>query len=120
MLAFTRSQPPPPLDDHAELIVADSDDELVPFGATVELPATPLATDLSTTTDTSSEALRLAGLWVGDAAPWFGWRRALWFVTGIDLGPSLRERRLRLLLCELLDAAHADQPTSTDEAEGSC
>ena len=119
MLAFTRSQPQPPLDAHTELIVADSDDELVPFGATVEPPATPLPTTPSTTTDTSREELRLLGLWVGDRAPWFGWQRVLWFVTGIDLGPSLRERRLRLLLWELLDAAPADQPTSTDEAERS-
>lgn len=120
MLAFTRSQPSPPLDAHNELIVADSDDELVPFGATAERPATPLPTTSPPTTDTTREELHLLRQWARDTAPWFGWRRVLWFVTGIDLGPSLRERRLRLLLCELLDAAHADQPTSTDEAEGSC
>ena len=120
MLAFTRSQPQPPLDAHAELIVADSDDELVPFGATVELPATPLPTTPSTTTDTSREDRRLLRQWMSDTGPWFGWRRVLWFVTGIDLGPSPHERRLRLVLCELLDADQSDQPTSTDEAEGSC
>lgn len=125
MLAFTRK--PIPDDARAELLLDDADDALVPLSspALTDAPAAAVGRGrvvaLSASLDlTSLPAPALAELvaWLCCPEPSFGWRRALFVVSGINLGPCASERRLRLLLCDLYRAFH---PSTRDHSkERSC
>jgi len=60
----------------------------------------------------SATHLQAALDWIGDPRPAWGWRRAVWFATGINLGPSRRERRLRRAFVLLYQISYDHKETT--------
>lgn len=99
------------------LLLNDADDALVPLRAPTppESAATPVpvecsqpASELRLTHPACADArtLQKAIDWVCSPEPALGARCALLYLTGINLGPSRRERRLRSLFCELYQSSY--------------
>lgn len=102
---------------NAGLLLDDDDDTLVPIAAPVAPtpaqspePARLPASTLIHPADASPEVLQRALAWVTSPTPTLGWRALVFYVTGLNLGPSRRERDLRLQFCALYRAAHSSQP----------
>lgn len=124
MSAFTRKNSPDAARADAVLLLDDAtDDALVPLSAAPSAPArsdsglsSPIAARLQVRvlTDVRPDALRDLIVWARDPEPAFGWRRVLLIVSGINLGPSRRERRLRRLFCELYRHSHDPIPDQNE------
>jgi hypothetical protein len=100
-----------PVDPNAELMLADADDDLVPFASTSAASATPVDSDeLSPTrlialprwTVAEQLAYRELARFASASEPTLGWRCVLFVVTGICLRPSRAERALRVAVWSLL------------------
>jgi hypothetical protein len=102
---------------NAGLLLDDDDDTLVPIAARIAAataqppePAHVLASAFVHPAEAQPELVRRAIEWVTCPTPTLGWRAAVFYVTGLNLGPSRRERDLRLQFCALYRAAHSPQP----------
>jgi hypothetical protein len=114
MRAYT--QTPPPDDetpDFGELLLADADDDLVPFAATgeqhmvsVEAIDTDAMGPVAMPRWTAAERIAYRDLarFVDAAEPRLGWRRVLFVVSGIQLSPARGERVLREAVGLLLES----------------
>ena len=110
--SFFRSSPTATHIAPHSLLFDDADDALVPLAPSnpSELDSQPESLDgevrLRHPAHANPEVLQRAVDWVGDPRASWGVRRTLLTLSGINLGPSRRERELRLMFCALYQASY--------------
>ena len=123
MDAHLRTTPPPKraVIDASELLLDTDDDALVPFTAVAEPRAVSVEpTDTMPVGDALPSQMRAArtalARFAASSKPVFGWRYALFVVSGICVRPSRSERVLRESITQLLTSVEPSNLDADKEA----